>query len=156
MPWRDPPNVDFFDQPQYRWHCDRVGFKQEDLFGDLHARFNTAPMFLQDSVAFHTDVDDIARRSESKADFLEKLQERRDQRLAEHKKIFNKIAVLLMCGRCRQEDECHISDFIKLSWTASLDSLLSLLATFLDPDQQRQLEILCMLVFLMLLRLTDR
>jgi hypothetical protein len=137
MPWRDPPRVDFDDRPEYQWPCWNVDMDFEDLFGELHERFNTAPMFLQDPDAFHHDVAEIARRCENKADFLAQLQERRDQRLAELKHILEEIALLLVCGHARKEDASHIHSFILLSRNASLDCLVRLCATFLDIKPER-------------------
>ncbi|KFH48482.1 hypothetical protein ACRE_006170 [Hapsidospora chrysogenum ATCC 11550] len=137
MPWRDAPRVDFDDQPKYRWPCWNVDMDFEDLFGELHERFNTAPMFLQDPDAFHHDVAEIAHRCQNKADFLAQLQERRDQRLAELKHILDEIALLLVCGHSRKEDASHIHSFILLSRNASLDSLVRLCATFLDIKPER-------------------
>ena len=135
--------MDFEDQPQYRWPCTKVGFKLEDVFGELHERFNTAPMFLQDPDAFHHDVAEIAHLARDQSDFLAQLQERRDQRLTELKRIFDKIATLLLCGHARKEDESHMQSLLLLSRNASLDSLVGLCATFLDPKDDSMQQSLC-------------
>lgn len=52
-------------------HPGEVGVDEADLFGDLHERFNTVPMFIQDPQAFHRDVSELALRASNKADFYE-------------------------------------------------------------------------------------
>lgn len=75
MPWRGAPNIDFDQQPEYRWPLCKVDADEEDLFGDLHERFNTAPMFIQDPDAFHKDVSKAEHCASSKADFYDRLQQ---------------------------------------------------------------------------------
>ena len=69
--------------PRYVWPCDRFGLLPEALFNDLHPRFNTTPMFIQDFDSFYADVNAVALEAESLADLYKRLEVRRDQRLGE-------------------------------------------------------------------------
>ncbi|OAA51926.1 hypothetical protein NOR_00519 [Metarhizium rileyi] len=134
MPWCDAPRVDFDEEPQYRWPSWRVGHKLEDLFGELHEQFNTIPIFIQDPDAFHHDVAELAGDTQSKTEFLRRLQERRNQRLEELRDFEKSLAALMATGFGRLTDDQMKSYFV-LCRTASFDSLISFCASFLGPNQ---------------------
>lgn len=133
MPWRAPPCVDFVEEPQYQWPSWLVGHRMDALFGELHERFNTAPLFLLDHVSFHRDVLELVIASENKAEFEARLQKRRDERLEEMTRAFDDVVGRLVIGRERLEDMRHIHNIIDLSRDGSLDRLIQCLAGFLGP-----------------------
>ncbi|GAO19336.1 hypothetical protein UVI_02008660 [Ustilaginoidea virens] len=83
MSWRSAPRVDFDHQPEYQWPAWLADHSLEDLFGELHDKFSTIPIFIQDPIAFHTDVAQLAGEASSRDDFLAALEERKNQRLEE-------------------------------------------------------------------------
>ncbi|KAH6988715.1 hypothetical protein EDB80DRAFT_730826 [Ilyonectria destructans] len=137
MPWRPPPVVDFDQQPEYRWPFWKVGLDEAALFGELHERFNTTRMFIQDPDAFHHDVNDIARHASDKADFLSRMQQRRDQRLDELKEIRENIFHFILSGHQRINDD-QMFYYLRLNRFATLDCLVALCASFLGPDERGQ------------------
>lgn len=137
MPWRPPPVVDFDQQPEYRWPFWKVGLDEASLFGELHERFNTTRMFIQDPDAFHHDVNDIARHVSDKADFFARMQQRRDQRLDELKEIRENILHFVLSGHQRMDDD-QIFYYLRLNRFATLDCLVALCASFLGQDERGQ------------------
>ncbi|KAM0438700.1 hypothetical protein ACHAPT_001457 [Fusarium lateritium] len=135
MPWREPPRVNFEEQAEYRWPFWKLGLNEDDLFGDLHQRFNTAPMFIQDPQAFHHDVNEIARQALNKEDFYSRLQKRRDQRLDELTDMQDKIGALHSSGYNRLADNQRFHR-IRLEAYASLDCLVAFCASFLTPNEK--------------------
>ncbi|KAI8713048.1 hypothetical protein NCS52_01248100 [Fusarium sp. LHS14.1] len=135
MPWRKPPRVNFEEQAEYRWSFWKLGLQEDDLFGDLHERFNTVPMFIQDPDAFHHDVNEIARQALNKEDFYARLQKRRDQRLEELLDMENKIGALHVSGYNRLTDNQRFHR-IRLECFASLDCLVAFCASFLTPNEK--------------------
>ncbi|KAF4509341.1 hypothetical protein G6O67_003519 [Ophiocordyceps sinensis] len=139
MPWRGPPVADFDQQPQYRWQFWQVGLQEDDLFGELHQRFNTMPHpgYIQDPDAFHNDVASIARDATDKQVFLAHLQKRRDERLAELSNFRHKLFRLLRVGFTRLSDDqlFHLSRHDRF---ASLDTVVGLYASLLAANQDGQ------------------
>ncbi|TWU71812.1 hypothetical protein ED733_001120 [Metarhizium rileyi] len=134
MPWRNAPDIDFDEQPQYRWPSWRVDYKLEDLFGELHEKFNTVPIFIQDPDAFHHDVAELAGDAPSKEVFLAKLQERKSQRLEELRNFEENLTALIITGFNRLLDP-QMKAFVHLCNSASFDSLIAFWATFLGPNK---------------------
>ncbi|RSL78392.1 hypothetical protein CEP51_008268 [Fusarium floridanum] len=135
MSWRKPPRVNFEEQAEFRWPFWKLGLKEDDLFGDLHERFNTVPMFIQDPDAFHRDVNEIARQSLDKKDFYSRLQQRRDQRLDELKDMDEKIGALHLSGYNRLTNDQRFHR-LRLECFASLDCLVAFFASFLTPNER--------------------
>ncbi|RMJ15129.1 hypothetical protein BHE90_002693 [Fusarium euwallaceae] len=135
MSWRKPPRVNFEEQAEYRWPFWKLGLQEDDLFGDLHERFNTVPMFIQDPDAFHHDVNEIARQSLNKEDLYSRLQQRRDQRLDELKDMNNKIGTLHLSGYNRLTNDQRFHR-IRLECFGSLDCLVAFCASFLTPNEK--------------------
>ncbi|RSL64598.1 hypothetical protein CEP53_003992 [Fusarium sp. AF-6] len=135
MPWRKPPRVNFEEQAEYRWPFWKLGLEEDDLFGDLHERFNTVPMFIQDPDAFHHDVNEIARRALDKEDFYARLQKRRDQRLDELKDMQDKIGVFHLSGYTRLAENQRFHR-LRLQRYASLDCLVAFCASLLAPNEK--------------------
>ncbi|RSM02853.1 hypothetical protein CEP52_007756 [Fusarium oligoseptatum] len=135
MSWKKPPRVNFEEQAEYRWPFWKLGLEEDDLFGDLHERFNTVPMFIQDPNAFHRDVNEIARKSLNQQDFYSRLQQRRDQRLNELKDMDNKIGILHTAGYNRLTNDQRFHR-IRLECFASLDCLVAFCASFLTPNEK--------------------
>ncbi|RSL68347.1 hypothetical protein CEP54_002887 [Fusarium duplospermum] len=135
MPWRKPPRVNFEEQAEYRWPFWKVDLDEDDLFGDLHERFNTVPMFIQDPDAFHHDVNEIARRALDKEDFYARLQKRRDQRLDELKDMQDKIGVFHLSGYTRLAENQRFHR-LRLQRYASLDCLVAFCASLLAPNEK--------------------
>ncbi|KAJ3457244.1 hypothetical protein MRS44_014385 [Fusarium solani] len=135
MPWRNPPRVNFEEQAEYRWPFWKVDLDEDDLFGDLHERFNTVPMFIQDPDAFHHDVNEIARQALDKEDFYARLQKRRDQRLDELKDMQDKIGVFHLSGYTRLAENQRFHR-LRLQRYASLDCLVAFCASLLAPNEK--------------------
>ncbi|WAO94749.1 Hypothetical protein NCS54_01234700 [Fusarium falciforme] len=135
MPWRKPPRVNFEEQAEYRWPFWKLGLQEDDLFGDLHERFNTVPMFIQDPDAFHHDVNEIAHQALDKEDFYARLQKRRDQRVEELLDMENKIGALHLSGYNRLTDDQRFHR-LRLECFASLDCLVAFCASFLTPNEK--------------------
>ncbi|KAI8655618.1 hypothetical protein NCS55_01214500 [Fusarium keratoplasticum] len=135
MPWRKPPRVNFEEQAEYRWPFWKVDLDEDDLFGDLHERFNTVPMFIQDPDAFHHDVNEIARQALNKEDFYARLQTRRDQRLNELKDMQDKIGVFHLSGYTRLAENQRFHR-LRLQRYASLDCLVAFCASLLAPNEK--------------------
>lgn len=76
IPWQDSPRVDFDAQPEYRWPSQELGLDEDDLFGALHSRFNTAPIFIQNPLAFHKYMVGLVRQASDKQDFYTRMQRR--------------------------------------------------------------------------------
>ncbi|KAF4506051.1 hypothetical protein G6O67_006173 [Ophiocordyceps sinensis] len=136
MPWTEAPAVDFDQQPEYQWPFWEAGFQEDDLFGELHQRFNTMPnpTFIQDPDAFHHDVAEIACKALDKDDFLARLQARRDERLAELLDIRNQLWYLLSFGYSRMDDN-QLLHFTHFNNFASLDTILAFWASLLSPNR---------------------
>jgi hypothetical protein len=66
---------------KWRWPAAKFNMRQDDLFKDLHTRYNTFPFSIQDMSAFHRDVCDVAREADSVEVFHRLLGERRALRL---------------------------------------------------------------------------
>ncbi|KAF4999468.1 hypothetical protein FDECE_11504 [Fusarium decemcellulare] len=134
MPWAEAPKVDFREERKYRWSCGHLGLKESALFGELHERFNTVPMFIQDPEAFHCDVDAIARQSSTQEEFFASLQARREERLEELNQMRRRISILFILGYSTLSIKQEIRS-VDLSAFASLDSLVAFLASLLGPDE---------------------
>lgn len=135
MSWRNPPRVNFEEQAEYRWPFWKLGLEEDDLFGDLHERFNTVPMFIQDPDAFHHDVNELARQSLDKEDFYSRLQKRKDQRLDELKDMREKIGALHLSGYNRLTNDQRFHR-VRLDCFASLDCLIAFCASLLAPNEK--------------------
>ncbi|KAK7424281.1 hypothetical protein QQX98_000549 [Neonectria punicea] len=131
MPWRKTPP----QQAEYRWPFWKLGLEEDDLFGDLHERFNTVPMFIQDPDAFHHDVNKIACQAADKEEFYARLQKRRDQRLDELTDMEDKIGVFHLSGYNRLNDNQRFHRF-RLERYASLDCLVAFCASLLAPNKK--------------------
>lgn len=138
MPWRAPPRYDFVRDPQYQWPSWLVGYRMDALFGELHERFNTAPLFLQDHISFHRDVLELAFASEDKADFEARLQKRRDERLEELTSAFESVVGRMFTCTDRPEDDRHIDTIIDLYRDGSFDRLVLHLAGFWAPRDDEE------------------
>lgn len=138
MSWRDPPVADFDESEEFHWPSWRVGVDMADLFGDLHERFNTAPMYIQDAESFHKDVYELASRVSSKEDFYEQLQQRRDDRLDELKSFIHQMNMFAISGFFHM-DELHMQPFRRLRGSASLDCLVAFFASFLGSNNRGEL-----------------
>jgi hypothetical protein len=130
--------ADLDEDYEFHWPCWRVGVDMEDLFGDLHERFNTAPMFIQDPESFHKDVCDVASHASSKEDFYERMQQRRDDRLDELKSFIKQIDLFAVSGFFPLEER-HARPFRRIRRWASLDCLVAFFASFLGPNKRGQL-----------------
>ncbi|KAF4504050.1 hypothetical protein G6O67_008669 [Ophiocordyceps sinensis] len=136
MPWREPPLVDFEQEPQYRWPFWEVGCQEEDLFGELHQRFNTTPYpaYIQDPESFHRDVLEIARQAHDKDDFFARMQRRRDERFAELDRFRRRLFILHNNG-FNKLDDTQMHHLTRMNYFASLDSIVALYASLLAPDE---------------------
>ncbi|EQK97366.1 hypothetical protein G6O67_001760 [Ophiocordyceps sinensis] len=133
MPWRDAPRVDFDWEPQYRWPFWKVGMDEDDLFGQLHQRLNTTPLFIQDQDAFYQDVNEMASFAAKKQEFLARLEERKKQRLGELVEAPGKMAADVFLNR--NTDENHRFYLFRLVRYATLDTIIALLASYLPPEE---------------------
>lgn len=79
------PNCTQYSGPPDYWHWDawKVGMDVEDLFGDLHLRFNTFSGNIQSKQTFYCDVWELARKAPNRDKFEEMLADRRALRLKE-------------------------------------------------------------------------
>ena len=134
MPWSQNPTVDFDDHRQFIWEHWRVGFELDDIFGVLHDQFNTVPFFIQDQVAFHQDVADVAEQSNGQQEFLKKLKMRRDDRLQELI-TFKRINTSLLLRGYGSLDAEQFTALRNLCYTASFDSLVSFLGSLVGPNE---------------------
>ncbi|KAI5924238.1 hypothetical protein F4810DRAFT_151775 [Camillea tinctor] len=125
------PEVDFLQEPQWRWPAWKFGLRCEDLFGELHHRHNTYEAPLQDFEAFHHDVWEISTSASSADEFHRGLSERKQQRLKEMSQSFDDMAAFLTAGSSMlSEDAWGLG--VQYFRTRSLDSLLRFLFSFLN------------------------
>ena len=95
MPWRNPekPNHVFEDHMDERRWWDRSIYKlpfrkfeeldEAAVWGPLYQRFNTAPMPILDMNAWHADVVELMRKSNTVEELYELMEERKKQRFDE-------------------------------------------------------------------------
>lgn len=138
MPWRDPPVADFDRDETFRWPFWEVGVDEADLFGDLHTRFNTVPMFIQDPHAFHSDVSEVALSSSSKEDFYARMEKRRDVRLGELRSFVEQLGLLDGYGFLPFDDNQWFT-FLRVRAFASMDCLVAFFASFIGPNDRGEL-----------------
>lgn len=80
-------------KPDYwGWDAQKLGLKEEDIFGDLHLRYNTFSANIQARGAFYCDVWELSRKAANREEFEEMLTERRASRLKELRMTFEQIA----------------------------------------------------------------
>ncbi|KAJ2991412.1 hypothetical protein NUW58_g2522 [Xylaria curta] len=79
VPWVDW-DVDY---RHYKWHFWKFGYKQEDIFGSLHAEYNCMAFAIQDPYAWHTDVCQLSIACKNREEFHAALIKRRDERFKE-------------------------------------------------------------------------
>lgn len=127
---------------KYQWPFWKVGLKHEDLFCELHERFNTASMFIQDPDAYHKDVCEIAYRSTSKEDFYARLRYRSDMRLEEFRHFVNGLLNLGLGGYHTLKLD-QSSAFLRFMKYTSTDCLVAFLASFVTPDKRGRLPSEC-------------
>lgn len=126
------PRVDFSEQPQWRWPAWKFGMKCDDLFTTLHTQYNTYPAPLQDFEAFHHDICDISQLSSSIDDFRRHLAERKAQRIREMTNSWDDITPFITAAYSNLPDASW-APAVYFFRTRSFDSLVRLLASFLDP-----------------------
>lgn len=74
MPWQTKPIVPDLDK-EYGWPAWTI-LNEENLFGELHERFNTTPFFIQDPESFHRDVGELVREAHDKDHFYRLMEQR--------------------------------------------------------------------------------
>lgn len=136
MPWGIIPTS---NTPDLQWPYWEVGLRDEDLFGELHQRFNTMPNpgYIQDMYAFHADVFELARICAGKEEFLARLQQRRDERLKELQEFRSNLYIAITSGyTCLDsEQQDHLS---RLNTYASFDTLVAFYGTLIGPNKAGQ------------------
>lgn len=104
MRWQEAPHVDFDSQAEYRWNFDNVGLQEADLFESLHSKFNEHVPLL-DPDTFHHLVDDLATNTSTKAEFFDKLEERRLEQLSVLSKMRNRVYARVLQGHSKFNDD---------------------------------------------------
>ncbi|EQL02359.1 hypothetical protein G6O67_007836 [Ophiocordyceps sinensis] len=134
MPWGNLPRSDV---PAFQWPYWEVGLRDEDLFGELHQRFNTMPNpgFIQDPSAFHADVFELARICADKEEFLARLQQRRDERLKELEEFRSNLYIAISHGYTCLDSKQRF-ELGRLDRYASFDTLVSFYGTLIGPDEE--------------------
>ena len=77
-PWLPIPDV---TEPNWRWPWSKVDLPADAQFGELHRRFNTRLIPIQDPCAFHSDVRECADMSATQAEFYFKMRKRKIERV---------------------------------------------------------------------------
>ncbi|ATY59672.1 hypothetical protein A9K55_003679, partial [Cordyceps militaris] len=93
MPWHYPQIPKDFKTSTQKfkyWRDHKYGLRftkfdigEDEVWGSLHERFNTAPMTIMDREAWHTDVVEILRKSYTVDELYAELEKRKKQRLDE-------------------------------------------------------------------------
>lgn len=93
MPWYYPQIRKDFNTSTEKfryWRDHKYGLRftkfdigEDEVWGSLHERFNTAPMTIMDREAWHTDVVDILLKSDTVDELYAELEKRKKQRLDE-------------------------------------------------------------------------
>ena len=75
-----PPRINFRESKQYRWPGSKFCLREEIIFTSLWNRFNSVTIPLQEPAAFHADVLNAARHTDSRDDFYKSLADSREAR----------------------------------------------------------------------------
>ncbi|KAL2131217.1 hypothetical protein VTI74DRAFT_5394 [Chaetomium olivicolor] len=117
----------------WTWPYWKFGLKKDDLFGSLHAQYNTVPSPILDPEAFHHDVYEISNQATTPDEFHSLLHERKQQRLRELNETFESAAFEIIANPSLIGTE-QWQHAVQLFRTRSLDSLVRLFASYLPAD----------------------
>ncbi|KAI0388360.1 hypothetical protein F5Y17DRAFT_226387 [Xylariaceae sp. FL0594] len=123
---------------RWLWPSHHVGYQVDDLFTTLHAEFNTINIAIQDPLSWFSDVRELARQCDSKAEFDTALRQRRESRYRELYQAWDKIVfehIFRHPERRKRDDYSLIRDaLIDLNMHFSFDSIVGYFASWLDNE----------------------
>ncbi|KAI0970008.1 hypothetical protein F4678DRAFT_437297 [Xylaria arbuscula] len=91
-----PRAINLVQEREYHWKSNNVGMKMQDLWGELHDKYNIIHIPLLDQQHFHQDVKEVAEKANTKDEFNRLMAERswshHEQLAEEFNALFNRIA----------------------------------------------------------------
>lgn len=115
------------------WPFWKFGLKQNDLHTTLHEKYNTITSSIQDPEAFHHDVYELSTRADSRGEFEELMEMRKQQRLKELNTMLEDASFeIIGCPQLIGTDQWVHA--VQLFRTRSLDSLVRYFASYLPND----------------------
>ncbi|POS75117.1 hypothetical protein DHEL01_v206494 [Diaporthe helianthi] len=127
---------EYFDRyPDRWWDALKFGFDERDIFAVLAPRFNTTTLPLLDDDAFCRDVAHISMIAQDRDQFLRLLQERRNMRHEEPKKIFFQ-GLRQIRWEASSVPSHHTHDLAFLAYYNSFDAIARFFANYLPKEQQ--------------------
>ncbi|RSL88485.1 hypothetical protein CDV31_016045 [Fusarium ambrosium] len=134
MTWKPRPNIDFEDQPEFRWPYRRVGLDEDELFGSLDDQFDERIPLL-DPVTFHHEIQDIASHAHDKDDFLCQAKDRVNRHAQTIDDMLYGLFITIMEGRSSLSQTQQYK-FVHFHQYRSLNSIAVFLSSVVDPNHR--------------------
>lgn len=134
------PDPDYTTDAEWRWPWAKFGLRPDALFTDLHERFNTRQMLVQDPYAFHRDVVECANESAAVDEFLARLSTRTKQRMDEIDKAWAEISCLLGSQPSVWLSASKWEAFVRFCRSMSSDSMVMFFDMYSTTPRKQQTE----------------
>ncbi|KAK3897218.1 hypothetical protein C8A05DRAFT_48083 [Staphylotrichum tortipilum] len=117
----------------WNWPFWKFGLKRDDLFGSLHAQYNTFASPIQDPAAFHHDVYELSHKASTADELRRLLDDRKQQRMRELNETLQSASFEIIANPELVGTE-QWQHAVQLFRTQSLDSLVRYFASYLPAD----------------------
>ncbi|TQV97293.1 hypothetical protein V2A60_000085 [Cordyceps javanica] len=126
----------YWVQSPLRLPFSKFGLNERVVWGSLHEKYNTAPIFLMDKVAWHTDLLELMRNSDTLEELHEALEERRKQRLKELTEGIQSMEWDIGFSHLRSESLHKVANSVRaLLGEASVYNAMKLFRTMADVER---------------------